>query len=125
MGIESLIKSSERGTPLLVDLGDDHRRVAAEIFRHANGIVFMDIGWCAPMHSGHPAHLIEGEVTGDGPWMVGDIIIREIEASDPEMAEYRDWIAAREEAMEDGLFCDRETAARYAASEFPSDTLGD
>jgi len=60
--------------PLALRLPDDSRKLMAECFPHPRGLLYLDIFW----HQDTPqqaAHLISGELTGDGPWRIGDHII--------------------------------------------------
>jgi len=61
--------------PLVIRFGDGMEKVVARAFPHPRGLVFLDLFW----HLGRPdetAHLLEGELRGDGPWRVGDAVIR-------------------------------------------------
>ncbi|MGB1111420.1 MAG: hypothetical protein ACPG4N_13750, partial [Gammaproteobacteria bacterium] len=53
--------------PLSVRLPDGEKKVVAECFRHADGLLYFDLYW----HLGAPEqfmHVLKGEVSGDGPW---------------------------------------------------------
>ncbi|HOQ47770.1 MAG TPA: hypothetical protein PK157_20850 [Bryobacteraceae bacterium] len=85
----------KHANPLLVETDFGGTRFAAEIFPTVKGVVFFDIGWHMN-DSGHPFHLIEGKITGEGPWRVGKTVIREITEDDPYALwqEWWDWQAA-------------------------------
>lgn len=108
-------EASAAGIPLAVDIREGHTRIAAEIFEHRDGLVFLDIGWCDPLRSFHAAHLLEGEEQGHGPWTIGGYTIREIEIGSDEYDEWLEWKAA---AREQGG-CEREAGREYARQEFP------
>lgn len=66
-----------RAIPLLIKLPNGDCFPAAEIFRHPLGAVAFEINWCnAPRL--HPVHVIEGEIVGNGPWSIGEALIREL-----------------------------------------------
>jgi hypothetical protein len=73
--------------PLLIRTPDGRQHVIAERFRHPNGLVWFGLFW----HLGDPAetvHLIEGPLKGEGPWKVGDHVIRVLgcHMTDPSLA---------------------------------------
>lgn len=61
--------------PLLIRRPDGRQHVAAEIFRHPEGIVYFELFWNLrdPEQS---VHVVKGAFKGDGPWKVGDTVIR-------------------------------------------------
>ena len=90
-----LFEFSAAGNGVLIDHPQGGIRPCAEIFRHPLGIVFLDIGWTDPYGGRHPAHIVEGEVSGSGPWKVGEIELREIVAGDQVFEEWNDWLQLR------------------------------
>lgn len=61
--------------PLLIRLPSGESHVMAERFPHADGLVYFDLFW----HLGDPGrtvHRVEGPIQGDGPWKVGDAVVR-------------------------------------------------
>ncbi len=61
--------------PLVIRFGDGSEKVVAAAFEHPLGVLYLDLFW----HQRQPqeaAHLLRGELTGDGPWRVGDARIR-------------------------------------------------
>lgn len=68
-------------------------RPAAEVFVFADGsgIAFADLGWNDPLFSGHPFHLIKGEITGEGPWLIGNVKLYEIDGQDDLATAFRHW----------------------------------
>lgn len=47
----------------------------AERFAHPDGVVYFDLFW----HLGdanETVHLVKGPIKGDGPWKVGDAVVR-------------------------------------------------
>ena len=61
--------------PLLIRLPGGEQHVMAERFAHPDGIVFFDLFW----HLNDPSqtvHLVKGPIKGDGPWKVGDAVVR-------------------------------------------------
>jgi hypothetical protein len=53
-------------------------------------LAFADVGWHTN-ESSHAFHLVYGEITGDGPWQVGDKRIRILHRGDPMIREYKLW----------------------------------
>ena len=88
----------EKG-PLVVYSPEGGRRLAAEIFRLQDitgrpGIVYFDVGWYGSF--GHPVHVLEGDLTGDGPWEIeGNMAmidrIDEGPQDDELRAEWKEW----------------------------------
>lgn len=61
--------------PLLIRLPTGDAHVMAERFRHPLGLLYFDLFW----HLGNPhlgAQVVEGIVKGDGPWKIGDAVVR-------------------------------------------------
>lgn len=61
--------------PLVIRFADGTEKVVAHCFPHRLGVLYLDPFW----HQRSPdegAHLIRGEVTGNGPWKVGGAVIR-------------------------------------------------
>jgi hypothetical protein len=84
---------SQPGNWWIIELAPDNRRIVAEIFEHPNGIVFADIGWDDPQYSGHPFHIIEGELKKDGScYRVGKVRIVEIGEDDPLAWNWLEWV---------------------------------
>ncbi|MFP3874668.1 MAG: hypothetical protein ACLFQT_04900 [Thiohalophilus sp.] len=60
--------------PLMIRTPDGEEKVIAHHFPHPKGLLYFDLYW----HEGQPwkqTHVIEGEVTGEGPWKIGDHVI--------------------------------------------------
>jgi hypothetical protein len=73
--------------PLTLRRPSGEERIMAEHFRHPRGLLYFDLYW----HVGDPAetlHVIEGEISGEGPWRVGDCIVKVLgcHGSDPALA---------------------------------------
>ncbi len=61
--------------PLVIRHGDGREQVVAACFPHPAGLLYLDLFW----HQHGPAeaaHLLPGELRGDGPWRVGAAVIR-------------------------------------------------
>ena len=73
--------------PLALRLPDGTRKVMAACFPHPRGLLYLDTFWhlASPQEA---AHLIVGEVTGEGPWKVGGCVITVLgcQGTDPELA---------------------------------------
>ena len=56
-------------SPLYIKYPNGETRVIEAIFQHPKGILYFELFWeNDPQYS---IHVIEGEITGDGPWRVG------------------------------------------------------
>lgn len=61
--------------PLLIRLATGDMYVMAERFPHPRGLLYFDLYW----HLGNPhkgAHIVEGIIKGEGPWKIGDAVVR-------------------------------------------------
>jgi len=57
-------------SPFYIKYPNGETRVIEEIFQHSEGVLYFELFWEKdPKYS---IHLIEGEITGDGPWRVGE-----------------------------------------------------
>ena len=60
--------------PLMIRLPDGTEKVIAHHFKHQKGLLYFDLYW----HIGEPEsvfHVLEGEVTGEGPWKIQDHVL--------------------------------------------------
>jgi len=79
--------------PLAIRFGDGTEKVVAHCFPHTLGLLYLDIFW----HQSSPeqaAHLIKGKISGDGPWKIGDAVIRVLGCNhtDPQLqSQYAPW----------------------------------
>ena len=81
----------------------------AEVFRHAEGLLYFDLFWDR-QPQGHGVHVVAGEIRGDGPWKAGDCVITLLgcQGSQPELAsEYAEW----------QLYLEQQSAAYPSGSE--------
>lgn len=79
--------------PLVIRYPDGTRRVMAECFRHPRGILFFDLYWHRK-DPGEAAHVVEGDILGEGPWRVGTCVVSVLgcHGSDSELAaRYANW----------------------------------
>jgi hypothetical protein len=72
--------------PLAIRFADGSEQVVAACFPHPGGLLYLDLFW----HRRTPqeaAHLIAGELRGEGPWKVGDAVIRVLgcQGTDPHL----------------------------------------
>ena len=68
--------------------GPDGAKVIAACFPHTLGLLYLDTFW----HLKRPdeaAHLIRGELRGEGPWRIGDCVIAVLGChhTDPDLAQ--------------------------------------
>ena len=79
--------------PLVLRHPDGREQLIAAGFEHPRGLLYFDLYW----HQQTPlqaAHLIEGELRGNGPWRVGDARIRVLGCHDTDphlQAAFVDW----------------------------------
>ena len=79
--------------PLALLFDDGSKKLAAACFRHSMGLLYLDPWW----HLKKPddaAHIIRGELKGEGPWRISNITIRVLgcQNTDPELqTEYLNW----------------------------------
>ena len=73
-------------SPLLVRYPNGEQHVVAELFQHAQGIVYFVPWWLAVEPPG--VYLVEGEVRGEGPWKIGDVIVRLMSCGDSDDSMY-------------------------------------
>jgi hypothetical protein len=61
--------------PLVLRHADGREQLVAACFPHPAGLLYLDLYWhrSTPRES---AHLIRGELHGEGPWRVGDVRLR-------------------------------------------------
>lgn len=74
--------------PLVLRHSDGREQLIAAGFTHPLGLLYFDLYW----HLSTPqeaAHLIRGELRGDGPWRVGDARLRVLGChnTDPQLQE--------------------------------------
>lgn len=74
--------------PLVIRSRDGRKRLIAECFPHPQGLLYLDPFW----HRSTPdkaAHLVVGELHGDGPWKIADQVISVLgcQGTDPELIE--------------------------------------
>jgi hypothetical protein len=79
--------------PLALRHPDGSEQVIAACFPHPLGLLYLDCFW----HLSTPdqaAHLVPGELRGEGPWRIGNSVIRVLgcQHTDPQLAEaYARW----------------------------------
>lgn len=74
--------------PLTLRCPDGKHKVIAACFPHQQGLLYLDTFW----HLSTPdraAHLISGELTGEGPWKIGGCVITVLGChnTDPDLSE--------------------------------------
>jgi hypothetical protein len=79
--------------PLVLRDPNGNEKVIAAAFTHPQGLLCLDLFW----HQSTPdqaAHLIRGELSGEGPWRIGDHRVRVLGChnTDPHLADqYATW----------------------------------
>jgi len=68
--------------PLLVQYPNGEQRLIADKFAHSSGMVYAVPYW---LDGEMPAaYLLPGEIRGEGPWKIGDVIVRLLSCADVE-----------------------------------------
>ena len=107
--------------PLALRCPDGTRKVIAACFPHSRGLLYLDPFW----HRRTPreaAHLIEGELQGEGPWKIGTCVISVLgcHGTDPDLAaayaQWRAYLESDEGADYPGREQIRSIARRLGAS---------
>jgi len=76
--------------PLLVRYPNGDQKLIADKFRHASGMICAEPFWLE--HTPPMVFIIDGEVKGEGPWKVGDVIVRLLSCGDTDLAmEWAQW----------------------------------
>jgi hypothetical protein len=89
--------------PLVIRLPQGKKKLIAEKFPHAQGLLYFDLYW----HELEPAeafHTVRGEITGEGPWKIADSVITVLgcEGTDPELSSaWSDWQAIIQSPVSD------------------------
>ena len=81
--------------PLIILFDDGEKKLAAACFKHELGLLYLDPFW----HLAKPteaAHIIKGNIKGDGPWRIDNATIRILGChnTDPEIQlqhEHQEW----------------------------------
>jgi hypothetical protein len=79
--------------PIVLRLPDGTEQLVAACFPHPAGLLYLDLFW----HQSTPreaAHLLHGELRGEGPWRVGDARLRVLgcHGTDPHLqADFLRW----------------------------------
>lgn len=76
--------------PLLVHHPDRTLHLVADIFPHPQGVLYFEPYWYekGPV----AAHIIPGILHGDGPWKLGDVVIRLLSCGDNELSlSWNEW----------------------------------
>ena len=74
--------------PLVLRDPQGHEKIIAAAFRHPRGLLYLDLYW----HLSTPheaAHLLEGELRGEGPWRIAEYRLRVLGChnTDPHLAD--------------------------------------
>lgn len=83
--------------PLVLRHADGSEQVVAACFPHPLGMLYLDLFWHQRTPS-EAAHLVKGELRGEGPWRVGEVTVRTLGChhTDPHLqgqfAPWRDYL---------------------------------
>jgi len=81
--------------PLTIKFPDGSRKLIIEKFSHEQGLLIYEPFWHINGLT-NSVHLIKGDITGEGPWKIGQhiIMVTGCQVSDPEMSrQLSDWQA--------------------------------
>jgi hypothetical protein len=81
--------------PLALRCPDGTRKVIAACFPHPRGLLYLDLYWHR-LTPAEAAHLLDGEVSGEGPWKIGGCVISVLGChnTDPDLAApFAEWRA--------------------------------
>jgi hypothetical protein len=72
--------------PLVLREPDGGERLIAAAFTHPAGLLYLDLYWHLSVPD-RAAHLVRGEISGSGPWRVGDFRLRALgcQRTDPHL----------------------------------------
>lgn len=77
--------------PLLLRSSNGEKTLIAEIFPHPEGALYMDLYW-REFPSNQVIHVLNGELSGEGPWKIGEHVISVLSCSDPALGmAWQDW----------------------------------
>ena len=71
----SVARIEDVTAPLVIRFGDGAEKVVVHCFPHRLGLRYLEPFW-HQRTPGEAAHLVRGELGGDGRWKVGDAVIR-------------------------------------------------
>lgn len=62
-------------SPMLLSFNDGNKKLIAAAFPHRLGLMYFDLYWpqLAPADA---VHILQGKLTGDGPWKIANAVIR-------------------------------------------------
>lgn len=93
--------------------------IAAGFLVYRYSVVVVEPGWLNPINTRHLAHRVNGILSGDGPWKIGNAKISRIEEKDECWPQWKAWV---DRFNEDPTFAGR--ATRQAAKKYASASLG-
>lgn len=64
----------EMQRPLAVTYGNGDKDVMVAYYRHPEGLVYLGTFW-EKKAEGHKAVVLKGELKGEGPWRIADVVI--------------------------------------------------
>ena len=76
--------------PLMIRLPSGSEHVMAEKYPHPEGLVFFELFW---LEGETPSvHTVKGVIKGEGPWKVGDAIVRVLSCGDIDLSmQWNNW----------------------------------
>jgi len=67
-------------SPLLVRYPDGEHRLVSETFKHPLGVIYAEPYWLESKSLA--VYLLKGEIKGQGPWKIGEVIVRLLSCAD-------------------------------------------
>ncbi|NUB17421.1 hypothetical protein GAY28_37290 [Azospirillum brasilense] len=107
----NLSEAYRKQLPLVIEHPVGGPRIIAALVIDERRLAFAQDGWSMGA-TGHPLHIVEGSISGDGPWYAGFATIRVLDEHESLMFFWKDWNRTME------------PAARGRAEELLRDLLG-
>ena len=85
-------------SPMTIRTPNGDKTIMAAVYPHPDGILYFDLYWDQIEKTKgieHAAHIIAGELKGDGPWKVGEHVITLLgcQGSEPMLAQvFAQWV---------------------------------
>lgn len=97
--------------PLVIRLPSGEKHIMAERFPCARGLLYFEPFWRD--NARQPAiHVVEGEITGAGPWKIGGAVITLLNCADAELN--MEWNAWQQFVLAGGIYADGEATLDVA-----------
>lgn len=96
----SLSEAYRKQLPLVIEHPVGGTRIVAALVIDDSRSAFAQDGWSMGATS-HPLHIVEGSISGDGPWRIGPAKVRVLDEHERIMAFWEGWSRTPEPAARD------------------------